>query len=41
MQIEDDETKITENDGKNAERLTEIQVLSNDLTQEKQSNIVS
>ena len=32
MQIEDNEKKITENDGKKAERLTEIQVLSKDLT---------
>ena len=32
MQIEDDEKKITDNDAKKAERLTEKQVLSKDLT---------
>ena len=32
MQIEDDEKKKTENDVKKAEKLTEIQVLSTDLT---------
>ena len=32
MQTENDEKKITENDAKKAKRLTEIQVLTKDLT---------
>ena len=32
MQAENDEKKITENDAKKTKRLTEIQVLTKDLT---------
>ena len=32
MQTENDERKITENDAKKTKRLTEIQVLTKDLT---------
>ena len=38
METKNDEKKITENDEK---RLTEIQVLTKDLTYEKESNAVS
>ena len=42
MQTENDEKKkITENDAVKIKRLTEIQVLTKDLTWEKESNAVS
>ena len=41
MQTENDKKKITENDAKKTKRLIEIQVLTKDLTYEKESIAVS
>ena len=41
MQTKNDEKKMTGNDAKKTKRLTKIQILTKDLTYDKESNVVS